>query len=165
MLDAILAISLSIPFVLLIGGSVYYKFFEGRYDPDYRHISHMEHDLGFTPCSLLSCPTCYPQAVTEAPRGLHQTLKSAANIANNHTVPAPSLTADIVRQTYDKQVGYALYGETSAWRYNPRNRCMERVVNGKLERVSDTLFREMGEGVINQQLLRNIRRTSGGGPC
>ena len=151
-----LCIGLAIPIVLLLGGSIYYNLIDrDGPDPDYRHISQMEHDLGLTPCSLKSCTTCYPKAVEKVTWPVYQ-----FNSFTNELIPQNEYAINsLIQQAYNKEIEMQMR-KSIYFDVDPVNPRRVGVSNGTHAMVIDMATLEaVGEEAVKDKFLADIRHS------
>jgi hypothetical protein len=152
-----LSIGLAIPIVLLIGGSIYYGLIhrDGP-EPDYRHISHMEHDVGFLPCSWKSCTTCYPKAVTEAPVRSYDYNPWSREFSLKSEYRLNSLVQDSYNKQIEMEMRNKIYFDV-----DPSNPRRVSISNGTHGMVVDRIALEsIGEEAMKDRFLKEVQHLS-----
>lgn len=144
-----------IPVFLFIWMGIYYTFIS-RPKPkaNYYHISEMEHDAGLLPCSLSICATCYPKAVTEAPRRSYD-----YNPYTQVMTPKSAYTINsLIQDSYNKEVAMAMRDKIYFDR-DPANPRRISVSNGTHGMIIDAVTLEaIGEEAVKGRFLEDVRR-------
>jgi hypothetical protein len=133
---------------------IYYTFIS-RPKPkaNYYHISEMEHAAGFLPCSLSSCSTCYPQAVTEAPRRSYD-----YNPYTRVMTPKSEYSINsLIQDAYNKEVEMAMRDKIY-FDYDP-SRGRVSISNGTHGMViNEEIFNDIGPEAVKTMFLEDVRK-------